>query len=118
VTFHGSVEQMLTRLGLSDRAVVRARHYGALPELVTHTDLLAIVPKMFADSLTVRWPVRVWELPGHGPRYTVRMVWHESATNDAAHAWLRTRVRELFAREQVESPGTSRRVDGKALRTG
>jgi DNA-binding transcriptional LysR family regulator len=97
-TFHGSVEAMLTRLKLSDHAVVRARHYGALPELVTCTDLLAIVPSMFADSLAPRYAVRVWELPGHGPHHDVRMVWHQSATNDPAHAWLREQVRRLFAR--------------------
>jgi DNA-binding transcriptional LysR family regulator len=97
-TFHGSVESMLTRLKLSDRAVVRARHYGALPELVTCTDLMAIVPQMFARSLASRYAVRVWELPGHGPHYTVRMVWHQSATGDAAHTWLRERVRQLFVR--------------------
>lgn len=97
-TFHGSVETMLTRLKLNDRAVVRARHYGALPELVTCTDLMAIVPQMFASSLASRYAVRVWELPGHGPHYAVRMVWHQSATGDAAHAWLRETVRRLFAR--------------------
>jgi hypothetical protein len=25
-------------------------------------------------------------------------VWHQSASNDAAHVWLRGRVRQLFAR--------------------
>jgi DNA-binding transcriptional LysR family regulator len=109
-TFHGSVELMLTRLELKDRAVVRARHYGALPELVTCTDLMAIVPKMFADSLAPRWPVRVWQLPGHGPHYTVRMVWHQSATNDPAHAWLRARVRQLFARDGVAVSGAKARL--------
>ena len=97
-TFHGSVEVMLNRLKLNDRAVVRARHYGALPELVTCTDLMAIVPQMFADSLAPRFAVRVWELPGHGPRYNVRMVWHQSATSDTAHTWLRERLRQLFGR--------------------
>lgn len=97
-TFHGSVEAMLTRLKLTERAVVRARHYGALPELVTCTDLMAIVPQMFADSLSSRYSVRVWQLPGHGPHYSVRMVWHRSASADLAHSWLRDRVRRLFAR--------------------
>jgi DNA-binding transcriptional LysR family regulator len=97
-TFHGSVELMLTRLKLNDRAVVRARHYGALPDLVSCTDLMAIVPQMFAASLASRGDLRVWELPGHGPHYDVRMVWHQSASNDAAHAWLREWVRRLFAR--------------------
>ncbi len=100
-TFHGSVEAMLTRLKLNDRAVVRARHYGALPELVTCTDLMAIVPQMFAASLRSRYALREWQLPGHGPHYTVRMVWHRSVTAEPAHAWLRERVRELFARSDA-----------------
>lgn len=99
-TFHGSVEKMLARLKLSDHAVVRVRHYGALPELVSCTDLLAIVPQMFADAVLPRDDLRAWELPGHGPHYAVRMMWHQSATNDPAHAWLRQRVRSMFGRAE------------------
>lgn len=96
-TAHGSVEKMLARLKLSDHAVVRARHYGALPELVTRTDLLAIVPTMFAHAVQPRHDVRIWELPGHGPHESVRMMWHRSASNDPAHAWLRDCLRRMFS---------------------
>ena len=68
-TFHGSVDLMLTKLKLNDRIVLRARHYGALPD--------------------------------HGPRYDVRMVWHQTATHDLAHAWLRSVVRRLFQRDET-----------------
>jgi DNA-binding transcriptional LysR family regulator len=105
-TFHGSIDQMLARLKLSDRAVVRVRHYGALPELVTGTGLMAIVPLMYADALALRYEVRVWELPGHGPGYNVRMMWHHSANKDPAQVWLRERVRSLFSRAP-EAAGTA-----------
>ena len=98
-TFHGSVDLMLTKLKLNDRIVLRARHYGALPELVTRTDLMAIVPLMYAISLAPRYDVRIWELPNHGPRYDVCMVWHQSMTHDLAHSWLRSVVRRLFQHE-------------------
>ena len=97
-TFHISVESMLTKLELHDRTVLRARHYGALPELVTRSDLMAIVPLMYANSLAPRYDVRIWELPDHGPRYEVSMVWHQTATTDLAHSWLRGVVRDLFQR--------------------
>lgn len=97
-TFHGSVDLMLTKLKLNDRIVLRARHYGALPELVTRTDLMAIVPLMYANSLAPRYDVRIWELPDHGSDYDVCMVWHQSATHDLAHGWLRSVVRRLFQR--------------------
>ncbi len=97
-TFHGSVELMLKRLKLNERAVLRARHYGALPEIVARTDLLALVPLMYAKSLAPRYRVRVWELPDLAPEYDVRMLWHQSVTGDAAHTWLRGILRRLFKR--------------------
>lgn len=100
-TFHGSVDLMLTKLKLNDRIVLRARHYGALPELVTHSDLMAIVPLMYANSLAPRYAVRIWELPEQMPHYDVSMLWHQAATHDLAHTWLRSLVRQLFQRKKA-----------------
>ncbi len=97
-TFHGGIELMLKRLKLADKPLLRARHYGALPEIVTRTDLLALVPLMYARSLAPRYEVRVWELPELAPEYEVRMLWHQSVTGDPAHAWLRGVLRRLFGR--------------------
>jgi DNA-binding transcriptional LysR family regulator len=79
--------------------VLHVRHYAAIPEIVSCTDLLAIVPQMYAAALAARYDVRSWELPGQGPRYDVRMLWHHSATEAPAQAWLRSQVRRLFARD-------------------
>lgn len=97
-TVHGSVEARLKQLKLADRAVLHVRHFGALPELVARTDLLAIVPRMFAESLAPRYAARIWELPDVAPQYEVRMLWHPSADGDPAHAWLRAQVKKLFSR--------------------
>lgn len=93
-TFHDSVEEMLVSLKLADRIVLRARHFGALPELVTSSDLLAIVPAMYAAS---RQGLRTWKLP-FAPHYDVRLVWHASTARDPAQQWLRTLLHELFGR--------------------
>ena len=97
-TFHDGVDRMLAALQLGDRVVLRTRHHGALPLLVTGSDLLAIVPLMYARSLLPRYDLRLWELPGHGPAYDVRMLWHDSVTQDPEHQRLRDLVRTLFAR--------------------
>ena len=100
-TFHGSVEQMLVRLKLSDRVVIRARHFGALPELALNTDLLTIVPQMYAANVGQRLDMRVWELPrAAAPTYDVRLVWHASTAKDPAHQWIRAQVHRLFGRTQ------------------
>ena len=96
-TFHGSVEQMLVRMKLEERIVLRARHFGALPDLALNTDLLSIVPEMYARNLRQRYDFRVWGLPG-APAYEVRLVWHRSTDKDPAHQWMRALVHRLFKR--------------------
>lgn len=101
-TFHSSVEQMLARMKLADRIVLRARHFGALPDLALSTDLLAIVPEMYARNLRQRFDFKLWELPD-APFYDVRLVWHASTARDPAHQWMRALLHRLFAR-----PGTGK----------
>ena len=103
-TFHGSVEKMLVRMKLSERIVLRARHFGALPELALNTDLLTIVPQMYAANLGQRHDLRVWELPrAAAPSYEVRMVWHASTAQDPAHQWIRAQVHHLFGRTEARA---------------
>ena len=103
-TFHGSVEKMLVRMKLSERIVLRARHFGALPELALNTDLLTIVPQMYAANLGQRHDLRVWELPrAAAPSYEVRLVWHASTAQDPAHQWIRAQVHRLFGRTDASA---------------
>lgn len=96
-TFHAGVEKILSTFKLNQQVVLRARHFGAIPELVLSTDLVAIVPKMYATELIQHRPVRVWELPITSLNYMVNMVWHSSTDQDPRHAWLRQQVHQLFA---------------------
>jgi DNA-binding transcriptional LysR family regulator len=96
-TFHGSVEQMLVRMKLDHRIALRTRHFGALPDLALSTDLLSIVPQMYARNLRERYAFRVWAIP-EAPVYEVRLVWHRSTDKDPAHQWMRALVHKLFQR--------------------
>lgn len=92
----------------------RTRHFGALPELVTRTDPLAIVPLTYARALVPRYALRVSDLPELGPRYDVRMVWHESADQDLRHRWLREVVRRLFGQAEPAYPRPAPKAPGGA----
>jgi DNA-binding transcriptional LysR family regulator len=103
-TFHSSVEEMLVKFELEGRIMLRVRHFGALPDLVTKTDLLAIVPAMYAASRT---GLKVWRLP-FAPYYDVRLVWHGNTERDPAQQWLRDLSRALFGRvPSTRSPFTA-----------
>jgi DNA-binding transcriptional LysR family regulator len=98
-TFHASVEQMLQRLGLTGRVAVRAKHFGALPDLALASDLLTIVPAMYARDLRRRHGLRIWTLPDTAlAQYDVRLVWHTATAHDPAQQWIRALVQRLFRR--------------------
>lgn len=96
-TFQGGVEKLLDEQQLTPQIMLRARHFGAIPELISQTGLLAIVPRMYAQSLATRLGLRLWELPINSPQYTVNLLWHNSTDHDGAHRWMREQIRQLFA---------------------
>jgi DNA-binding transcriptional LysR family regulator len=96
-TFQGGVEKILYEHQLAEQIVLRARHFGAIPELTMNTDLLAIVPMLYAQSLVSRFNFRVWELPISSLTYTVNLLWHNSTDLDSPHLWMRQKIRELFS---------------------
>lgn len=96
----GSVQRVLEGMGLGGSSCVRLRHYGAVPELVRDTDMVAIVPEMFADAVAERHGLRAWALPD-GIDYEVMMLWHESVDADPALRWLREQVRSLFGSDRT-----------------
>ena len=96
-TFQDGVEKLLYEHRLTDNIILRARHFGAIPELISHTDLLAIVPRMYAQTLAARQAFQVWDLPIDALKYTVNLLWHNSTDHDGAHQWMRQQIRQLFA---------------------
>ena len=96
-TFHGSVEKMLTGMKLQDRIVVRPRHFGSIAELAQNTDLLSIVPEMYARDLCQRLQLQMWAIED-APVYEVHMVWHSSTDQDSDHQWVRGLIERLYSR--------------------
>jgi DNA-binding transcriptional LysR family regulator len=100
----GTVQRILQRLDIGSPPTVRLRHYGAIPDLVADTDLVAVVPQMFADAMAGRQDLQAWDLPEEAG-YDVRMVWHRSVNDDPAQRWLREQVRRLFGAGTPGAPG-------------
>ncbi len=96
-TFHGSVEKMLTGMKLQDRILVRPRHFGAIALLAQSTDLLCIVPEMYARDLGQRQQLQMWTIED-APSYEVNLVWHTSTDQDADQKWMRGMIERLFSR--------------------
>jgi DNA-binding transcriptional LysR family regulator len=71
-----------------------------LLEIVSQTDLLALVPEDTGESLRQAGRVEVHALPFKSPTFRLRQLWHKRYNDDAANRWLRELVRQLFASKE------------------
>ena len=91
----GHVDLALGKMGKRRHIALRTQHYLATPELVTRTDLALTVPKVFAEFLTNRLPVRYLPIPFEVPNLESYLYWHESTDQDRANQWMRELLLEL-----------------------
>jgi len=95
---HGSQESFVDRAfwqaGVERRVAVRLGHAVGISAMVSHTDLLVIVPHMLAQACANLIDVRILDLPIEIPQFQVAQYWHERFHTDPGSRWLRG----IFAR--------------------
>jgi DNA-binding transcriptional LysR family regulator len=109
----GPIDEALQRLGLEREIATIVGGFSTALALARTSDLIAGVPERGTASL--RAGMHSFALPVQTPEVTVSMLWHPRLDADAAHRWLRTRVREVCA-EATRSPSPSR--PPRAARSG
>jgi DNA-binding transcriptional LysR family regulator len=88
--------QALSACTNSPRIVISIPHFLALPALLEHTDLTAIVPRPLAPSLAGTRKLSIYELPYKPPTVDVSVLWHERTAKEASHRWLREMLRRAI----------------------
>jgi DNA-binding transcriptional LysR family regulator len=92
---YGFIDEALAALGHTRRVVLTVNQFFTAGKVVTHSDLLTVLPRHFvnvtgfADQLVLR------ELPFTSPAIQVDALWHQRLSGSSAHAWLRTQVAAL-----------------------
>ena len=94
----GPVDLALGKMGKRRQIALRTQHYLASPELVARTDMALTVPRIFADFLVARLPVKYLQLPFDVPNLETYLYWHESTDQDQANRWMRELILSLPAK--------------------
>jgi hypothetical protein len=90
--------------------VISMPHFLALPALLEHPDLTAIVPRPLAPSLAGFRKLSIYELPYKPSVVDVSILWHERTAKEPAHRWLR----ELLGRAAESLRNSSREIKDTA----
>ncbi|MEJ8840653.1 LysR family transcriptional regulator [Ramlibacter sp. AN1133] len=101
------IEQVLEQQKISRRVALRVPSFLAVAQIVGETELIATVPRHYADVMVAREPIRQLPVPYPLPRYTVKQHWHVRYHRDAGNAWLRRTVAELMP-AAVKKPPAAR----------
>ncbi|MEZ4238451.1 MAG: LysR family transcriptional regulator [Myxococcota bacterium] len=90
----GALDDRLEALGLQRRVVRTVATFLVAPFLVADSDVVVTLPSRVAAALADRVGlVQRAPPPELDGRFPVRMLWHRRDDEDAAHRWLRARVR-------------------------
>ncbi|MFC0322147.1 LysR family transcriptional regulator [Gallibacterium melopsittaci] len=89
--FTGITDEALTKLGLKRNVVLSVQNFIVLPEILQHSDLLAVVPKRLVTNLD---RIKLFEPPLEIQGFSKMLVWHERTHRDPAFQWLREKVVE------------------------
>lgn len=85
--FATPVDAQLAALGLSRRVAVSAASFSVVPEIVAHSDLVALLPSRLLGTCPNALKVVPCPLPV--PPFTVAMLWHERSHTHPGQRWLR-----------------------------
>jgi len=90
-TAGGIVDDVLAERGLSRRVSLMVQSFLVAPWAVASSDLVITLAERLARAFQSQVPaaLRVLEPPLPLPRFTMSMLWHDRAHDDAGHRWLR-----------------------------
>jgi len=96
-TLSGLLDDALASQGRERRVVMALPNFQGVAVAVSQGDLVAALPREFADAVAASLDLELYELPIQSPRPEICMYWHRRHDNNPAHRWLREQVAELAA---------------------
>ena len=92
----GSVEPLLSKVGVERNVVAEVDGYSAACALVRRTDLVATIPQRHTAGL--RDGLHTFALPFETPDILISLLWHPRQDGDPAHGWMRECIRSVCNR--------------------
>ena len=106
--FYGPADAALSALGQTRRVMLSAPGFLVVPEIVAHSDMIALVPGRLALNREDQLQQFAPPLPVTG--FDMAMVWHDRTTTHPMHRWLRDRLITLVKQTLKRSKQVARHM--------
>ena len=99
ISYQYDVPSILDRLlhsrGLARKVVLQVPHLSTALRVVSETDLITTVPRLFALDAARRLSLHLFAVPLEVPRVKVAALWHARNDSDPGLSWLRHKLIQL-----------------------
>jgi len=89
-------DDLLARYNLKRRAHVSVSNYTAVPHLLKHSDMIAVLTKLASDVLERSYGLRKQRVPFEFSKIATNMIWHSRNERDGRQAWMRKQIKEVY----------------------
>jgi DNA-binding transcriptional LysR family regulator len=97
-SYSATLERELAARGIQRQVPLPVPSYLAVPQILLHTDYLALLPASVASAFARLVPLQVRPSPIELPPLDVSILYHNAEQDDPSHQWLRELVVEVAAR--------------------
>ena len=91
------VDQVIEQAGIRRRLRLTVPHFMAVGPVLQATDMIAVVPRRFADCACKPFGLATAPCPVKIPESVINVFWHARNHREPANQWLRQVVVEQFA---------------------
>jgi DNA-binding transcriptional LysR family regulator len=93
---YDKINQSLEKAGISATAHFTVPHFGAVPYILSGSDLLVMVPQKLAESAAAPFGLVYVKPPLRLPSLQTNVFWHRRFNQDEGNQWLRQLIVESF----------------------
>lgn len=101
------VQEELQQRRIERHIVYRATKFWSFPHVLANSDLIAMLPRSFAEKAAENYPLKIYPLPFDLPEQRIYMTWKKVRENDSGHRWLREQV--AMAAKDISSRARKRK---------
>jgi len=108
---HTNIDRDITTRGGNRRIAYMVNKVWSMPGIVGSTDLVAVLPRRFAELMAPMFNLQIHESPIPIAPQDYHMIWHEKNADDPGHKWLReTLLASIATGAAVPSPSQLQRA--------
>jgi DNA-binding transcriptional LysR family regulator len=91
-------DNLLNRYNLKRHAHVSVSNYTAVPHLLKHSDMIAVLTKLASDVFERSFGLAKRRVPLQVGKIATNMTWHIRSERDPKQTWLRKQIKEVYTR--------------------